>query len=88
MNKRYIVRLTQNERDRLTTWVSTGKAAAYKIKHANVLLKTDADGPNWTDTQTASAFSCTQQTVGNLRPRFVPKVWVQRWSATAALACR
>jgi len=34
------------------------KAVAYKIKHANVLLKVDADGPNWSDAQAAEAFSC------------------------------
>lgn len=71
MQKKYIVRLSSAERDRLMAVVSTGKAAAYKIKHANVLLKTDADGPNWTDAQTASAFSCTSQTVFNIRQRFV-----------------
>lgn len=71
MPKKYIVRLTIAERDRLTELVSTGKAAAYKIKHANVLLKVDADGPDWTDRQTADAFSCTAQTVVNIRQRFV-----------------
>jgi hypothetical protein len=44
MNKRYIVRLTPAERDELRVLVSKGKAAAYKIKHANSLLMADADG--------------------------------------------
>ena len=43
--KKYIVRLTDGERQTLDNLVSTGKAAAYKIKHANILLQVDADGP-------------------------------------------
>ena len=71
MNKRYIVRLTEEEREYLHELVSTGKAAAYKIRHANILLKVDADGPNWTDKQAAEAFSCHPNTVANVRKRFV-----------------
>jgi len=51
--------------------VDAGKAAAYRIKHANILLKIDADGPAWTDEQAADAFSCHANTVRNLRQRFV-----------------
>ena len=71
MSKRYIVRLTKEERQYLQKLVSTGKAAAYKIKHANILLKVDANGPNWTDEQAAQAFSCHRNTVANVRQRFV-----------------
>lgn len=71
MNKRYIVRLTDEERQELSELVSKGKAAAYKIKHANILLKVDADGPAWSDEQVAHAFGCHRNTVGNLRQRFV-----------------
>ena len=42
--KKYIVRLTDGERQTLDNLVSTGKAAAYKIKHANILPQVDADG--------------------------------------------
>ncbi len=71
MEKRYIVRLTDEERRELQKLVSTGKAVAYKIKHANILLKVDADGPNWTDERTAQAFSRHVNTVANVRRRFV-----------------
>jgi hypothetical protein len=27
--------------------VKKGKTQAYRIKHANILLAVDADGPNW-----------------------------------------
>jgi len=71
MNKKYIVRLTAAERARLTELVNKNQAAAYKIKHANVLLKVDADGPNWSDAQAAEAFSCAPRTVFTLRQRCV-----------------
>ena len=41
MPKHYIVRLSQKERQALQELVTTGKAAAYKIKHANILLNID-----------------------------------------------
>lgn len=71
MNKKFIVRLTAEERRGLEGLVSKGKAAAYKIKHANILLTTDADGPNWSDAETAEAFGCHSNTVRNVRQRFV-----------------
>ena len=51
--------------------VSIGKSAAYQIKHANILLNIDVNGPCWTDEQAASAFSCHRNTVANLRQRLV-----------------
>jgi transposase len=71
MRKKYIVRLTEEERAELQVLVNTGKAAAYKIKHANILLKADADGPGWTDAAIAEAFGCHARTVENVRRRFV-----------------
>jgi transposase len=71
MNKRYIVRLTPEERKHLEEFVSKGKRAAYKIKHANILLKADADGPGWPDEAIAEAFSVHEHTVRNVRQRFV-----------------
>jgi len=71
MNKKYIVRLLPEERQELENLVRKGKAAAYKIKHANILLTTDADGPNWSDEATAEAFGCHCNTVRNVRQRFV-----------------
>lgn len=69
--KRYIVRLTEVERERLRALTSKGKAAAYRIKHANILLKADADGPAWTDGRIAEAVGCHVRTVENVRCRCV-----------------
>ncbi len=50
MGVRYVVPLTKEERELLKALVSKGRASARKIGHARVLLKVDADGPNWTET--------------------------------------
>jgi len=71
MNKRYIVRLTAQERRGLQDMVRKGRAAAYKICHANILLLADADGPAWTDERIAEAASVHLCTVRNVRERFV-----------------
>ena len=41
MAKKHIVRLTATERGELEQLVNTGKAAAYKRRHAQILLKSD-----------------------------------------------
>jgi transposase len=71
MPEKYIVRLTAEEREELTALISKGKASAAKIRHAHVLLKADADGPNWTDAQIADAFSVHLNTVAGIRKRLV-----------------
>lgn len=71
MNKKYIVRLTAGERTLLEQIVSKGRTQAYRIKHANILLAVDADGPHWSDEHTAQALRCHQGTVCNVRRRFV-----------------
>ena len=71
MNKKYIVRLSEAERQELLQLTTTGRAAAYKIKHAHILLQVDADGPHWSDRQVATAFRCHENTVRNVRQRCV-----------------
>jgi len=71
MNHKYIVRLSPSERQELESLVRKGRAAAYKIKHANILLKVDADGPAWTDKRVAEACSVHLNTVRNVRQRLV-----------------
>ena len=69
--KKYIVELTAEEQRDLRSLVRVGKAAAYKIRHANILLKADANGPAWKDEDVAEAFGCHVTTVENVRKRFV-----------------
>lgn len=69
--KRFIVVLTLTERDQLDAMVSKGKEAAYRIKHANILLASDENGPNMKDDAIATALRCHRNTAANVRQRFV-----------------
>jgi hypothetical protein len=71
MQKRYIVRLTEEERETCRLTVKKLKGTRQKVRRAQILLKADADGPAWTDRQIAEAFSCRTKTVENIRQRFV-----------------
>jgi hypothetical protein len=71
MNTKYIVRLAAEERDQVAELTRTGNAAAYKRRHAQILLKADADGPAWTDERIAESFSVSVNTVLSVRPRWV-----------------
>ncbi len=71
MEKKYIVRLTDEERNVLRDVVKKLKGTSQKVRRAQILLKADADGPNWTDKKIAEAFSCRTKTVENIRQRLV-----------------
>ena len=71
MRKKYIVRLTDDEKATLEQVVKTLSGSSTKVRRAQVLLKADADGPAWTDADIADAFGCRRQTVENVRERFV-----------------
>lgn len=73
MSKRYVVRLTSEERRDLQRLVSAGKAAARKILHAHVLLQADEgpDGPGRHDAQISVPLSVHPNTVAGIRERFV-----------------
>jgi transposase len=71
MLKRYIVRLTDEERGSLKQVIDRPKGSSQKRRRAQVLLKADADGPAWTDARIAEAFGCRIQTVENIRRRLV-----------------
>jgi len=73
MAKRYIVRLTDEERSQLRDLLARKRLAAQKRTRAQILLKADAsqDGPAWVDTRIAEAFEISRITVENLRKRYV-----------------
>ena len=73
MEKKYIVRLTDEERGVLEEVVKKLKGTSQKVRRAQILLKADADGPAWTDKQIADAFSCRTKTVENVRQRLVER---------------
>jgi len=71
MVKKYIVRLTEEERTELLDIVKKFKGTSQKVRRAQILLKADADGPNWTDLKIAEAYGCRTKTVENIRQRLV-----------------
>jgi hypothetical protein len=71
MLKKYIVRLTETERQTLEQIVRKLKGSSQKVRRAQVLLQADADGPGWTDATIAEAYGCRTKTVENIRERFV-----------------
>ena len=71
--KRYVVTLTPEERTYLRSLISKGKAAAFKQRHARILLKTDQgpEGECWPDEKIEHAVEVHSSTVERLRRRFV-----------------
>ena len=71
MNKKYIVRLSDEERGVCQEVVKRLKGSSERVKRAQILLKADVTGPSWSDTKIAAAFDCRVQTVETLRKRLV-----------------
>jgi hypothetical protein len=71
MNKKYIVRLSDEERSSCQEVIKHLKGSSQKFRRAQILLKADADGPSWPDFKIAEAFNCRVQTIENLRKRMV-----------------
>ena len=73
MKKVFIVRLTQTERVELEALVRKGKASAFTIARARILLKADQgkDGEARPDVQIAEALGIVAKTVFNVRRRWV-----------------
>jgi hypothetical protein len=69
--KKYIVRMTDSERDICCEVIRKLKGTSQKVRRAQMLLKADTGGPAWTDARIADAFSCRTKTVENVRQRFV-----------------
>ena len=73
MRKKYVVRLTDEERERLCAVVKKLSGTSQKVRRAQILVKADADGPGWTDRQIADAFGCRTKTVEDVRRHLVER---------------
>jgi transposase len=71
MLKKYLVRLSDDERKLLVEIVRKLKGSSLKVRRANVLLKADADGPAWTDAEIAEAYGLSIRSVESIRERCV-----------------
>lgn len=72
MKKRYVVRLSKQQRQRLSRLVSCGEERARKLTHARILLAADASvaGPRQLDAAIAEALQVGVSTVERVRKRF------------------
>ncbi len=73
MEKKYIVRLNDQEREQLQVVISKLSGSSQKVRRANILLMADTPGPAWTDHQIAAAYHCRTKTVENVRQRLIER---------------
>ena len=71
--KKYIVRLSGEERKSLKSLVSSGKGPARMFTRARIVLKADVaeGGPGWPDEKIAEALDVTIQTIERVRKQLV-----------------
>ena len=66
--KKYIVKLTKSEREKLQLMISSGKHSAKKLLKARALLKVNQ---GWSDQKIADSLDITTRTLENMRKQFV-----------------
>ncbi len=73
MNKKYIVKLTAQEKQQLEQLLNQGKAAARKLTHARILLKANCsqEQGGWTDQAIHQAIDVSLSTITRVRQTFV-----------------
>ena len=73
MRKQYVVRLREEERAWLHTFIGRGEAPARALAHARILLKANRGeaGPGWTDAAIAAAVEVDPTTVARVRRQYV-----------------
>jgi transposase len=82
MNRKFIVRLSDEERHLCREIIKKLKGSSQKVRRAQILLKADADGPAWSDAKIAEAFDCRVQTIENVRKRLVVEGFEQALERT------
>jgi len=68
---KYVVRLTDAERQSLQELTAGKRVAADKVLRARIFLKADVEGPAWSDPEIAEAFDVGLSTIHRLRERLV-----------------
>jgi hypothetical protein len=73
VNQKYVIELTEEERQHLEKLTSSGIASVRQVTRAHILLKSDqsAGGPKWTYEQICAAYNVSPITVLNVRKSFV-----------------
>ncbi len=75
MAKKYVLKLTAQERAELQGLVRKGRVAGWKVRRAQALLQCDQgqDGPAWTDERIAEAFGITTRSLESWRKQAVER---------------
>ena len=90
--KKYVVRLSAEEREQLETLLRRGKNPARRLLKARILLKADVsqDGPGWSDSRIRRALDTSVSTVCRVRQQLVEEgleaVLSRKQRATPAVA--
>lgn len=71
LKDKYEVRLGSDQRHDLEQLARSGRHPARTLVRARVLLKADANGPDWDDVRIAEALECSGGTVARVRKQFV-----------------
>jgi poly-gamma-glutamate capsule biosynthesis protein CapA/YwtB (metallophosphatase superfamily) len=71
--KKYVVRLTAEERERLDGLIRSGKSSAQLLTKARILLKADVSeaGEGWTDSAISAALDTSINNIGRTRQQLV-----------------
>ena len=71
--RRYVVRLSRDERKRLDEMIHKGKSSAQKLMKARILLKADVSegGEGWSDSRIVEALETSATTVYRTRQQLV-----------------
>ena len=85
MKKKYVVELSDADRQHLQEIVSKGHHASYKIKHANILLKADITGPGWPDTKISRRLGAIRRRFGIYVNVFPKRVSQEPWRVARRL---
>jgi Homeodomain-like domain len=89
--KKYVVRLTGEERERLETLIRKGKSPARRVLKARILLKADVSeaGKGWSDNRIIEALETSPSMVYRVRKQLVERRLRGRVEPQAARdACR
>jgi hypothetical protein len=71
--KKYIVKLSKDERNTLKKLIKSGRGPARMFTRARILMKTDQGqhGPSWGDEKISDALDVTVQTIERIRKQLV-----------------
>ena len=88
MHKRYVVRLSEEERGVCQAILKNLQGSSQKFRRAQILLKADVAGPGWADAKIAEAFNCRAQTIENLRKRLATESFDGKKRAEPPMPCK